>query len=385
MADNQDGTEKTEEPTEKRLSESREKGQIPRSRELNTFVMLVMAAVSFLTLGGEMILQIMAGLSKGLQPGRHYFYDVNAMMGLFVDLFMNGIWLLVPFLSVMLLSAIGSPVMMGGWSFSTDAIGFKISKINPAAGLARMVSVKTLVELLKSITKFVLVMSVATGMLWSQLGLFMGLGEEPIQQAILHAGETIAWFFLVLSFTLIAVAMIDVPFQLWDHNRQMKMTLQEVKDEMKDTQGRPEVKQQIRRRQQEVAMNRMMQDVPDADVVVTNPTHFAVALKYDQQNMTAPRVVAKGADLIATQIRTVAQKHEVVMISAPPLARALYFSAEIGEEIPQGLYVAIAQVLAHVYQLDESMEGGAGQTLEDLPIPDAYRLDSEGKPEQTAP
>ena len=132
-------------------------------------------------------------------------------------------------------------------------------------------------------------------------------------------------------------------------------------------------------------MNRMMQDVPDADVVVTNPTHFAVALKYDQQNMTAPRVVAKGADLIATQIRTVAQKHEVVMISAPPLARALYFSAEIGEEIPQGLYVAIAQVLAHVYQLDESMEGGAGQTLEDLPIPDAYRLDSEGKPEQTAP
>ncbi len=384
MAENQDGTEKTEEPTEKRLRESREKGQIPRSRDLNTFVMLIMSAVCFLTLGAEMVKQIMAGLERGLQPGRLYFYDESAMMGLFVDLFIEGFWLMIPFIAVMVISALAAPILMGGWSFSTKAIGFKISKLNPIKGIARMFSLKTLVELLKTLAKFVLVMSVATGLLWSQMDLFLGLGEEPLNQAIIHAGSTIAWFFLILSFTLFVVVAIDVPFQLWDHNRQLKMTMQEVKDEMKETQGRPEVKQQIRRRQQEVAMNRMMQDVPEADVVVTNPTHFAVALKYDQDSMGAPRVVAKGADLVATQIRTLAQSSEITMISAPPLARALYFSAEVGEEIPQGLYMAIAQLLAHVYQLDQKV-GNADRVLDDLPIPDEYRLDAEGNPELPAP
>ncbi|HIJ21886.1 MAG: flagellar biosynthesis protein FlhB [Gammaproteobacteria bacterium] len=381
MADNEDGTEKTEEPTGKRLEESREKGQIPRSKDLNTFVMLMMSAVGFLTLGGEMVRQIMAGLAKGLQPGRHYFYDTTAMMGLFVDLFMNGIWLMVPFVAVMAIAALASPIMMGGWAFSTQAMAFKISKLNPAKGIANMFSIKTLVELFKSIAKFVLVMSVATGLLSSQIGLFLGLGAEPVNQAILHAGNAMAWFYLILAFTMIAVVAIDVPFQLWNHNQQMKMTLQEVKDEAKNSEGRPEVKQQIRRRQQEIAMNRMMQDVPDADVVVTNPTHFAVALKYDQENMGAPRIVAKGADLIALQIRTVAQKHDVVMISAPPLARALYFSAEIGQEIPQGLYMAIAQLLAHVYQLDGVVADMEDRVLKDLPIPEEYQMDAEGNPE----
>jgi len=384
MAENQDGTEKSEQPTEKRLRESREKGQIPRSKDLNTFVMLMLAAAAFLTLGGEMMRQIMAGMSRGLQPGRHYFYDVNAMMGLFVDLFMDGIWLLLPFMAVMLVAAIGSPVMLGGWSFSTKAMGFKINKLNPIKGLGRMASLKTLVELFKALAKFVLVMSVATGLLWSQIDLFLGFGEEPVNQAMVHAGNTMVWFFLVLSFTLIAVVAIDVPFQLYDHNKQQKMTLQEVKDEMKETEGRPEVKQHIRRQQQELAQGRMMQAVPEADVVVTNPTHFAVALKYDQDQMGAPRVVAKGADLIATQIRTVAQKHEVPMVSAPPLARALYFSAEIDQEVPQELYLAIAQLLAYVYQLDQMISGGEPEVMEDLPIPEAYQLDANGKPENEA-
>ncbi len=380
MAENQDGTEKTEEPTDKRLQEARDKGQIPRSRELNTFIMLVMAAVSFLTLGEELGRRVMANLAKGLQPGRHFFYDTDAMLGLMVELFMDGMLLMIPFIAVMLVAAIASPTLMGGWTFSTEAMAFKISKLNPISGIARMVSLKTLVELLKSIGKFVLVMTVAVGLLWSQLDIFLGLGEEPINQAILHAIETIAWFYLVLAFVLIAIVAIDVPFQLWSHNQQMKMTFQEVKEEQKQAMGSPEVKAQIRRRQQEAAMGRMMQEVPEADVVVTNPTHFAVALKYDQDKMGAPRVVAKGADLIATQIRMVAQKHEVMMVSAPPLARALFFSAEVGEEIPQGLYMSIAQLLAYVYQVDQHV-GDEDKVLDDLPIPDEYRLDSDGNPE----
>lgn len=381
MAENQDGTEKTEEPTGKRLEEAREKGQIPRSRELNTFVMLMMAAVSFLTFGGEMGRQVMAGLARGLQPGRNYFYDDSAMLGLMVDLFLDGIWLMLPFIAVMVLSAIAAPILIGGWSFSTEAMAFKISKLNPVSGIARMFGVKTLVELLKSIGKFALVMSVAVALLMSQLDIFLALGEEPVNQAILHAVNLMAWFFLILAFTLIAIVAIDVPFQLYTHNQQMKMTLQEVKDEQKETMGRPEVKQQIRRRQQEVAMSRMMQDVPDADVVVTNPTHFAVALKYDQQGAGAPVVVAKGADLVATQIRTVAQSNNVSMVSAPPLARALYYSAEIGQEIPHGLYMAIAQLLAHVYQLDAMAGGDEPLVMDDLPIPAEFRLDSDGRPE----
>ncbi len=384
MAENQDGAEKTEEPTDKRLREAREKGQIPRSRELNTFIMLVMAATAFLTLGEDMGRQVMAGMAKGLQPGRHIFYDESAMLGLMVELFVDGILVIVPFIAVMLISAIASPTLMGGWSFSTQALAFKISKLNPIKGLARMVSIKTLVELLKSIAKFVLIMAVAVGLLWSQIDLFIGLAEEPINVAIQHALEVIAWFYLVLAFTLVAIVAIDVPFQLWSYNQQMKMTLQEVKEEQKQMMGSPEVKQQIRRRQQEVAMNRMMQAVPEADVVVTNPTHFAVALKYDQESMGAPRVVAKGADLVATQIRTVARKHEVSVVSAPPLARALYFSAEIGEEIPEGLYMAIAQLLAYVYQVDQDM-AEEERVLEDLPIPQEYRLDTEGKREPTEP
>ena len=379
MAENEDGTEKTEEPTGKRLEQAREKGQIPRSKDLNTFVMLVMAAVAFLTVGEEMGRRVLAGLARGLQPARHYFYDPNAMLGLMVDLFMDGIWLMVPFIAIMVLSAIAAPTLMGGWSFSTEAMAFKISKLNPISGIARMFGIKTLVELLKSIGKFALVMSVAIGLMLSQLDVFLALGEEPINQAILHSMNLIAWFFLVLAFTLVAIVAIDVPFQLYTHNQQLKMTLQEVKDEQKETMGRPEVKQQIRRRQQEVAMSRMMQDVPEADVVVTNPTHFAVALKYDQAGAGAPIVVAKGADLVATQIRTVAQSNNVSMVSAPPLARALYFSAEIGQEIPQGLYMAIAQLLAHVYQLDAAAGGDDPVVMDNLPIPQEFRLDAEGK------
>jgi flagellar biosynthetic protein FlhB len=247
-------------------------------------------------------------------------------------------------------------------------------------GLGRMVSIKMVVELFKSIAKFVLVMSVASILLWTQMDTFLGLAEEPVNQAIAHAGSTIAWFFLILSFTLIVVVAIDVPFQLYDHNKQLKMTLQEVKDEMKESEGRPEVKQHIRQKQQELSQSRMMQDIPDADVVVTNPTHFAVALKYDQDGGGAPIVVAKGADFIATQIRTVAQKHEVMIVSSPALARALYFSAEINDEIPEGLYQAIAQLLAYVYQLDAAAaSSNKDKKLEDVPIPEEYRLDVDGK------
>jgi len=215
---------------------------------------------------------------------------------------------------------------------------------------------------------------VAIVVLWSQSDSFLKLGNQSIGTALSHAGELFGWGFLLLSIALIIIAAIDVPFQVWDHLRQMKMTLQEVKDEMKDSEGRPEVKGKIRQLQREMAERRMLEDVPQADVVITNPEHFAVALKYDQVAGKAPMVVAKGADLIAASIRKVAIHNDVTLVEAPPLARAIFYNTEIGDEIPEALYLAVAQILAYVYHLKTAQEQGTDAP--DVPttsLPDEYK------------
>ena len=274
--------------------------------------------------------------------------------------------------------ALLAPLSMGGWSFSFEAIQPKLSKLNPIKGFGRLFSWRSLTELLKALVKFVLVTAVAIGVIWLQMGEFIQLGSESLQPGLAHAGELLTTAFLYVSAALILIAAVDVPFQIWDHNKQMRMTHQEVRDEMKDTEGKPEVRSRIRQLQREISQRRMMEAVPKADVVVTNPTHFAVALKYDPKKMRAPVVLAKGADLIALNIRKVAEENNITRIEAAPLARALYHSTEIGQAIPQGLYLAVAQLLAYVFQLKAVQKnGGKKPAPPPMEVPDEFKKYTE--------
>jgi flagellar biosynthetic protein FlhB len=265
------------------------------------------------------------------------------------------------------------PASIGGWSFSTKSLAPNLEKLDPIKGLGRIFGWRGLMELAKALAKFLLIAAVAGALIMYMAPQLLQLGDEPLRRALAHAGGILGLSFVVLSAALIVIAAVDVPFQLWQHAKQLRMTRQEVKDEFKETEGRPEVKGRIRQLQREMAQRRMMEEVPKADVVVTNPTHFAVALKYDRK-MNAPKVVAKGVDLVAANIRGIAEQHEITMFEAPPLARALYYSTDLGQEIPAGLYVSVAQVLAYVYQLKTAH--GAGETAPappaDLPVPDEF-------------
>jgi len=239
-----------------------------------------------------------------------------------------------------------------------------------------MVSVKGLMELLKALAKFLLVGGATAVALWTTLDDFIALNTMDLGPAVSQLGSLVGGSFVLIATTLIVVAMIDVPFQLWDHKRQLKMTRNELKEEMKDTEGRPEVKGRIRSLQREMAQRRMMEEVPKADVVVTNPTHFAVALRYDQSRMSAPKVVAKGSDLIAANIRRVAQEHDITVVESPMLARAIYFHTELGDMIPAGLYLAVAKLLAYVFQLRAYRTDGGMKpdSPEDLSVPDELQV-----------
>lgn len=374
MAENEDGSEKSEEPTDKKIRESREKGQIPRSKELTTLLMTLSAGVFFLFYGAVMMEDFQILVVRGLSFEREIAFDELKMWNLIVALLVQGIWMIVPFLLLMALIALVSPMLLGGWSFSTKALAPKLSKLNPVSGLKRMFSVKALIELFKALAKFTLIISIATFFLYSIFGEVLGLGVEPLKFAFAHAGTIIIQAFIFVSLSLVIVALIDVPFQLWDHNRQLKMTKQEVKEEFKQQEGNPEVKGRIRQIQREMSQQRMMQKVPEADVIVTNPTHFAIALKYSPDDMQEPVVLAMGVDFLASQIRTIAQQHNIPIVEAPPLARALYYNAEIDQAIPYDLFKAVAAVLAYVYQLKQTGKAKSVD-FENLPIPSDIRTE----------
>lgn len=375
MADDDKGQERTEQATPKRLQEARDKGQIPRSRELNTMTLMLAASGSLLFLGGGIVDGLLSLLRHTLRIERSRVFDTHAIPHFLYENVMSTLVILAPFLALMAAAALLAPLALGGWSFSPQAMGFKFEKLDPIKGFGKIFSARGLVELLKSLAKFLVLALVTALLLWHKADLFLGLGNEPLRPALQHVASLLGWSFLYLSLALILIAAVDVPFQLWDNARQLKMTRQEVRDEMKETDGRPEVKQQIRRMQREMAQRRMMEEVPKADVIVTNPTHYAVALRYDQNKMRAPRVVAKGADLIALNIRAKGHEHRIPILSAPPLARALFHSTELNKEIPAGLYLAVAQVLAYIYQLRSRGGQPAGEPLVDLPIPDELKRD----------
>ncbi len=351
MAEEQQGQERTEEPTEKRLGEARKKGQVPRSRELSTLLVLMSSALAVFLLGGWAAAEISELMAMGLSPSGEMMVDHKLMMQHLGQLLMKAGWLIVPLLVMSAFAGLAAPASMGGLVFSAEAVSFKLEKLDPVKGFGRIFSPQSLVELVKALLKFGLTLSAAIFVFLMFERELISLNMRDVEVGIGRAGEIISWALVALSSTLILVAAIDVPFQIWNHKRQLKMTKQEIKDEMKETDGRPEVKSRVRQLQREISQRRMMADVPTADVVITNPTHYSVALKYDQNGLSAPKVIAKGKDLVALQIRHIARSNDVVIYEEPPLARALYASTEIGDEIPQTLFLAVARVLAYVFHL----------------------------------
>jgi flagellar biosynthetic protein FlhB len=377
MAENQDGQEKTEDPTSKRMQQSREKGQVPRSREFNTFFMMIAAGASFMILGPGIIRGLQEILTDSLTPERAKIFDPKMMLAVVQEQLLEGLWVITPFALVMIVVAISSSLIIGGWNFSIKAMAPKPSKMNPITGIKRLLGVKGLIELAKAIAKVLLVGTAAFFVLTWQFDMVLSVGYQSLEPALATVGENLVWVFLLLSATLIVVAAIDAPYQLWDNKEQMKMTKDEVKQENKQSEGSPETKGRIRQVQREMAQRRMMAEVPEADVVITNPTHYAVALKYDDSRGGAPVVVAKGADIVAAQIREIATEHGVPLLSSPALARSIYYTTELDEEIPSGLYMAVAKVLAYIYELRRrpGTDFSKTITLEDVPIPDDLRRD----------
>ncbi len=374
MAESESGQERSEEPTAKKLEDAKKKGQIARSRDFNTMVIIAISAVAFIFIGRYMVADLERLMTRYIQPSRADIFDPMGVINWFYAAMFDGLWLILPFLALMLFGAIFAPISIGGWAFSVESITPKLSKLNPLKGLKKIFSLKGLVELVKTMGKFILVAAVSLTVIWGSVDEYLQLGHMPVKPALIQAGELLTWAFLLVTIALMIIAAIDVPFQKWDHKKQMKMTLQEIKDEMKNTEGKPEVKANIRQKQREMAEARMMDAVPEADVVITNPTHFAVALKYDPENMAAPLVLAKGADFMAVNIRRVASANKILLMEMPPLARALYHTTEIGEEIPHGLYVAVAQVLAYVFQLrDVQKNGGKKPTRPKTEIPEEFK------------
>jgi flagellar biosynthesis protein FlhB len=317
MAEQADRDERTEQPSAKRLQEARERGQVPRSREL-------------------------AGTAL-LQP--------ESMLDALGAATLAGLLALAPVLAVSFVAALAAPAMIGGLVWSGEALALDFTRLDPIGGLRRIFSLQGLVELGKALAKFVVVGLVVCAIVWSMMDRFVALGGMSTIPAIAAGARLLAVAVLWLAAALAIIAVVDVPFQLWKHRYDLRMTKHEIKEEMKESDGRPEVKSRLRGLQMERSRRRMILEVPKADVVVMNPTHFAVALRYEAGKMRAPKVVAKGRDLIALEIRRIATQHGVAVFESPPLARALYAGTRLGREVPAGLYVAVAQVLTYVYQL----------------------------------
>ncbi|MDJ0814333.1 MAG: flagellar biosynthesis protein FlhB [Woeseiaceae bacterium] len=362
--------ERTEQPTPKRLEEARKKGDVPRSRELTMTGVMLCGAAAILLLSGPSSRRILDAFSGAFEFDRATAFDTASLTQRFGAIAGEMFAALLPLAVVLLAAVFLSAALIGGWSFSLEALKFKMDRLSPVKGLKRVFGANGLNELIKAMAKFALVAIIAVSWLWFSVEDLIGLGRQPIGPAVSRAFELSAISLLIVGSGLVVIAAVDVPFQLWQYQKKLRMTRQQVRDEMKETEGRPEVKSRIRALQKQAAMQRMMEEVPDADVVITNPTHFAVALKYDDETMGAPRVVAKGRDQLAARIREVAELNKVPLFSAPPLARALYKSAEVGDEIPARLYTAVAQVLAYVYQLKETLRPGQRPMQPPVPIVD---------------
>lgn len=377
MAESESGADKSEDPTEKRKKDSREKGEIARSKELNTLAVMVAGCGALLAFGGALAEALMELMRMNFTLSREVLVDERSM-GIF--LLMSGklaILATQPVLLTMLVAALVGPISLGGWLFAAGSLAPKFSRMNPAAGIKRMFSTHALTELLKALAKFLIILIVALVVLNKDRADLLAIAHEPLESAIIHSVQLVGWSALWMSCGLILIAAVDVPFQLWSSKQKLMMTKQEIRDEHKDAEGRPEVKQRIRQLQREMSQRRMMSAIPQADVIITNPTHYAVALKYDPEQGSAPVLLAKGSDFVALKIREIGNEHQIQILESPALARSIFYSTELEQQIPAGLYLAVAQVLAYVYQIRQFRAGRGKRPdpLKDLPIPPDLRRD----------
>lgn len=380
MSEGDSSEDKTEDPTEKRRKDAREKGEIARSKELNTVSVTLAGAGALLAWGGTLAETLMELMRSNFTLSREVLVDERSMGMFLLAAGKAALWATQPILILLFIVSFIAPIALGGFLFSGSLLQPKFSRMNPLSGIKRMFSMNSLTELLKALAKFFMILIVALLVLSSDRDALLAIANEPLDRAIIHSVQVVGWSALWMAAGLLLIAAVDVPLQLYQTSKKMKMTKQEVRDEYKNSEGKPEVKQRIRQLQREVSQRRMMAAVPDADVIITNPTHYAVALKYDpEKGGAAPLLLAKGADFTALKIREIAQQHNIQILESPALARSIYYSTELEQEIPAGLYLAVAQVLAYVFQIRQ-YRAGKGKPPEplkqDLPIPPDLRRDS---------
>lgn len=382
MAEEDDsGQEKTEEASSRKIEKAREEGQIPRSRDLTTTVVLLLATIGLYVFADFMADKIIGITRSSFVIPRATIFDTNAMIGLLAAAIYDGLFSIAPLMAVLVIASIAGPIALGGFIFSGKAIAPQLNRMDPIAGLKRMFSMNSLIELLKSVAKVALILWATVLILQMYAQEMFRMSDETVGNAIIHSLDISIFATILLSVTTIAIAAIDIPIQIYQYNKKLKMSRQDLKDEAKDTDGKPEVKGRIRQLQREMAQRRMMGNVPQADVIITNPEHFSVALRYDPESMDVPIMLAKGGDHMAMKIREIANAHKIEIIQSPVLARAIFYTTDADEEIPAGLYLAVAQVLAYVFQLRNYRKGKGDrpQYPRNINVPRDMQYDAKGK------
>jgi flagellar biosynthetic protein FlhB len=351
MAESEMGGERTEEPSQRRLQEARERGQIPRSRELTNFATMIGGSAALVAIGGTIAAHLSQLMRRSLSIDEKSLRTTDSMAALLGDAGISAVTAILPVFGTLVCMVLLASVVLGGWNFSTKALTPDFSRLSPLSGIKRLFGFHGVSELVKALLKCIVVSAVCAGIVSWIYGDVLALGRMAPRAAISRGAGLLSWAFVWLCASLALVAIVDVPLQIFQFKRALRMTRQELRDESKEMDGRPETKQRIRQMQQTLARRRMMHKVPTADVLIVNPTHFAVALKYDPKKMRAPVVLAKGVDLVAQNIRRIAEEHRVPVFESPKLARALYRSTDLNKEIPSGLYVAVAQILSYIFRV----------------------------------
>jgi len=351
MAESEMGGERTEEPSQRRLQEARERGQIPRSRELTNFATMIGGSAALVAIGGTVAAHLSQLMRRSLSIDEKSLRTTDSMATSLGDACISAVTAVLPVFGALICMVLLASVVLGGWNFSSKALTPDFSRLSPLSGIKRLFGLHGLSELAKALLKCLVVSAVCAAIVSSIFGDVLALGRMAPRAAISRGAGLLSWAFVWLCASLALVAIVDVPLQIFQFKRGLRMTRQELRDESKEMDGRPETKQRIRQMQQTLARRRMMHKVPAADVLIVNPTHFAVALKYDPKKMRAPVVLAKGVDLVAQNIRRIAEEHHVPIFESPKLARALYRSTDLNKEIPSGLYVAVAQILSYIFRV----------------------------------
>lgn len=371
MAEDSD-LEKTEPATPKRIEKAREDGDVPRSKELATVSVLLTMLVGIWASGTQLTQALKSNMAAGLTLPRNLVFEPDLLLVSIAQNLMELLWAFLPLAVLVVFIAIASPVLLGGWNVSSKALMPKFNKLNPLSGIKNLVSKNAAMEFFKAVIKATLVGSVAFFVVAAEIDDVLMLPLLPLNEALTSTAYLILVTMIAIASSLVLIAAVDVPYQLWSYANKLKMTKQDVRQESKETEGNPEIKARIRQQQREMARRRMMAEIPNADVVVTNPTHYAVAIQYKNDSMRAPVVVAKGADAIALKIREIAAEHKISVLESPKLARALYAHTELGDAIPEALYAAVAEVLAYVYQMRIFKKDGGLQPRQPdvLEVPD---------------